>query len=71
MSNGPITAREKNFRSEDDYYKMLFNDLDFWCDGDMKVFLNRLQKMHVILSKGHSGRANKFTWLWGIERVFG
>ena len=40
MSNGPITAKEKNFVGASDYYEKLFTELNFWCDGDLKVFFN-------------------------------
>ena len=45
MSNGPITAKEKNFRSDDDYYEKLFTELNFWCDGDLKVFFDPTSKV--------------------------
>lgn len=45
MSNGPITAKEKNFRSDDDYYENLFTELNFWCDGDLKVFFDPTSKI--------------------------
>jgi hypothetical protein len=37
-SYGPITAKEKNFKGESDYDEELFSRLNFWCDGDLKVF---------------------------------
>lgn len=45
MSNGPITAKDKNFRSDDDYYENLFQNLNFWCDGDLKVFFDPTSKV--------------------------
>lgn len=45
MSNGPITAKEKNFRSDNDYFEKLFTELNFWCDGDLKVFFEPTSKV--------------------------
>jgi hypothetical protein len=45
MSNGPITAKDKNFKSDDDYYEKLFTELNFWCDGDLKVFFDPTSKV--------------------------
>ena len=45
MSNGPITAKEKNFKGESDYYENLFTKLNFWCDGDLKVFFEPTSKV--------------------------
>ena len=45
MSNGPITAKEKNFQGESDYYENLFTELNFWCDGDLKVFFEPTSKV--------------------------
>ncbi len=45
MSNGPITAKEKNFKSEDDYYEKLFTELNFWSDGDLKIFFEPVSKI--------------------------
>ncbi|WP_167851971.1 hypothetical protein [Hymenobacter elongatus] len=45
MSNSPITAKEKNFKSDDDYYEKLFTELNFWCDGDLKVFFEPTSKV--------------------------
>jgi hypothetical protein len=45
MSNGPITAKEKNFHGADDYYEKLFTELNFWGDGDLKVFFDPTSKM--------------------------
>lgn len=38
LSNSPIKAKEKNFSSDRPYYEELFTELNFWCDGDLKVF---------------------------------
>lgn len=40
MSNGPITVKEKNFKGSDEYNEQLFTDLNFWGDGDLKVFFD-------------------------------
>jgi hypothetical protein len=45
MSNGPLTAKEKNFKGASDYYEKLFTDLNFWCDGDLKVFFQPKSKV--------------------------
>ena len=45
MSNGPITAKEKNFNGTSEYYEKLFTDLNFWCDGDLKVFFQPTSKV--------------------------
>ena len=45
MSNGPITAKEKNFTGENDYFEKLFTELNFWCDGDLKVFFEPTSKV--------------------------
>ena len=45
MSNGPITAKDKNFKSDDDYYEKLFTELNFWCDGDLKIFFEPKSKV--------------------------
>ena len=45
MSNGPITAKEKNFRSEDSYYEKIYSELNFWCDGDLKIFFEPTSKV--------------------------
>jgi len=45
MSNGPITAKEKNFSSNDEYYEKLFTELNFWTDGDLKVFFEPSSKV--------------------------
>ena len=45
MSNGPITAKEKNFKSDNFYYEKLFTELNFWCDGDLKVFFDPTSKV--------------------------
>lgn len=38
MSNGPITTKEKNFQVVNDYNEDLFTELNFWGDGDLKIF---------------------------------
>ncbi|MBL7789695.1 MAG: hypothetical protein JNL75_07725 [Chitinophagales bacterium] len=45
MSNAPITAKEKNFKSDDDYYENIFKNLNFWCDGNLKVFFEPTSKV--------------------------
>jgi len=45
MSNGPITCKEKNFKGQSDYYEELFTKLNFWCDGDLKVFFEPTSKI--------------------------
>lgn len=40
MSNGPIKVKEKNFKSDDEYYEKIFSELNFWCDGDLKIFFD-------------------------------
>lgn len=45
MSNSPITAKEKNFHGKNDYYEKLFTELNFWCDGDLKVFFDPTSKV--------------------------
>lgn len=45
LSNGPITAKEKNFTGHNDYYEKLFTELNFWCDGDLKVFFEPSSKV--------------------------
>ncbi len=45
MSNGPITAKEKNFKGASEYYEKLFNELNFWCDGDLKIFFEPKSKV--------------------------
>lgn len=45
MSNGPITAKEKNFQGACDYYEKLFTELNFWSDGDLKIFFEPKSKV--------------------------
>lgn len=45
FSNAPITAKDKNFKSDDEYYEKLFTNLNFWCDGDLKVFFDPTSKV--------------------------
>lgn len=45
MSNGRISAREKNFSGTSDYYEKLFSDLNFWGDGGLKVFFQPTSKV--------------------------
>ena len=45
MSNGPIIAKEKNVIGHNDYYEKLFTELNFWCDGDLKIFFEPTSKM--------------------------
>ena len=45
MSNGPITVQEKNFGSEDAYYEKLYSELNFWTDGDLKIFFEPSSKV--------------------------
>ena len=45
FSNMPITAKSKNFKSNDDYYENLFSNLNFWCDGDLKVYFEPTSKI--------------------------
>ncbi|OUJ74124.1 hypothetical protein [Hymenobacter crusticola] len=45
MSNGPLKAKEKNVTGHNDYYEELFTNLNFWCDGDLKVFFEPTSKV--------------------------
>lgn len=45
FSNASITSKEKNFKSDDPYYENLFTNLNFWCDGDLKVFFEPKSKI--------------------------
>lgn len=45
MSNGPIVAKEKNFNGVNEYYEKLFTELNFWCDGDLKIFFEPTSKV--------------------------
>jgi len=45
MSNGPIKSKEKNFKGGSDYYEKLFTELNFWCDGDLKIFFEPSSKV--------------------------
>jgi hypothetical protein len=45
FSNMTITAKSKNFKSNDDYYENLFSNLNFWCDGDLKVYFEPTSKI--------------------------
>lgn len=45
MSFSHITAKDKNFKSDRDFYEKLFTELNFWCDGDLKVFFEPESKV--------------------------
>lgn len=45
MSNGPVTVKEKNFVGHNDYYEKLFTELNFWVDGDVKIFFEPTSKV--------------------------
>ncbi|WP_162051353.1 hypothetical protein [Pontibacter pamirensis] len=45
MSNGHVKAKSRNFRSEDDYYEKIFEEMNFWCDGALKVFFEPTSKV--------------------------
>jgi hypothetical protein len=45
MSNGPIKAKEKNFKGSNDFNEEIFSELNFWCDGDLKVFFEPISKV--------------------------
>ncbi len=45
MSNGPITTKEKNFKGHSEYYETLFTELNFWGDGDLKIFFEPVSKV--------------------------
>ena len=42
MSFSRITAKDKNFKSE---HENLFTNLNFWCDGDLKIFFEPTSKI--------------------------
>lgn len=45
MSNGQIKVKDKNFKSNDEYYEKIFSELNFWCDGDLKIFFDPESKV--------------------------
>lgn len=45
MSNGAIKAKEKNFQGYNDFNEEIFSELNFWCDGDLKVFFEPISKV--------------------------
>lgn len=44
-SNNPIKAKDKNFKSNESYYEKLYTELNFWCDGDLKIFFEPNSKI--------------------------
>ena len=44
-SNSDIYAREKNCKGADTYYEEIFAKLNFWCNGDLKIFFEPKTKV--------------------------